>query len=136
MGSVRTHKDLNAWREAMMLAEMVYRRTIGFPKEEAFVLTAQVRRAAISIPSNIAEGAGRHSAKELVQYLNVARGSLAELETQLELAVRLGYIERDAELLRQVTIVGKLLTGLRRSVGKQQAIPALTSNNQQVTSNN
>jgi four helix bundle protein len=84
------HKDLVAWREAMSLVEAVYRDTENFPRDETFGLRAQVRRAAVSVPSNIAEGSGRNSPGELRQFVGIASGSLAELETQLELSVRLG----------------------------------------------
>jgi four helix bundle protein len=116
MDTVRTHRDLLAWQEAMRLVEMVYRGTAAFPKEETYGLTMQMRRSAVSVPSNIAEGAGRNSTKELVQYLGVASGSLAELETQLELSVRLGLSRGEAECTAQVSRVGKLLVGLRNSL--------------------
>ena len=116
MVATKSHKDLIAWQEAMRLVEMIYRRTAGFPKEEVYGLAAQMRRSAVSVPSNIAEGAARNSAKELLQYLGVASGSLAELETQLDLTARLGLGNADTECVRQVSRVGKLLVGLRNSV--------------------
>lgn len=100
----------------MRLVEMIYQRTAAFPKQEVFGLSAQLRRSAVSIPSNIAEGAGRNSTRELFQFLGVASGSLAELETQLEIAVRLGFLEQGTECSEQVSRVGRLLTGLRRSI--------------------
>src|SRR5262245_9751674 len=109
-----SHRDLLAWQEAMRLMEMVYRNTAGFPREEVFGLTAQLRRSAVSVPSNIAEGAARNSPRELFQFLGIANGSLAELETQLEIAVRLGYLDARTECPRQLSRVGKLLIGLRR----------------------
>lgn len=121
MGTVRTHHDLFAWREAMTLVELIYRRTAAFPKEEVYGLAAQMRRSAVSVPSNIAEGAGRNSSKEFVQYLGIASGSLAELETQLELAVRLGLGAPESECTNQVSRVGKLLVGLRNSLRKRAA---------------
>jgi four helix bundle protein len=116
MAATRTHRDLFAWQEAMRLVELIYRRTTNFPKEEIYGLAIQMRRAAVSVPSNIAEGAGRNSTRELVQYLGVASGSLSELETQLELAARLGLGTPDPECAQQVARVGKLLVGLRNSV--------------------
>jgi four helix bundle protein len=110
-----THRDLLVWREAMDLVEVVYRDTATFPNQETFGLTAQMRRAAVSVPSNIAEGAGRNSSGELVQFLGVACGSLAELETQLEVAVRLGYLKPNAESVIQSGRVGMLLRTLRKS---------------------
>ncbi len=86
----RPHYRLEAWKEAMALVKMVYERTRGFPREELYGLTNQIRRAAVSVPSNIAEGAARTSKKEFVQFLSVARGSLSELETQLLISVDLG----------------------------------------------
>ena len=110
------HHKLLAWQEAMSLAQVVYEKSRSFPKDEMFGLTAQMRRAAVSIPSNIAEGAARNSSRELFQFLGVAGGSLAELETQLELAVRLNYIERSDEVLEQVNRAAQLLLALRKSI--------------------
>ena len=103
----------------MRLVEMIYRATALFPKEETFGLRAQLRRSGVSIPSNIAEGAGRNSSRELLQYLGVANGSLAEVQTQLEIARRLGYLESGAECQKQASVVGKLLIGLRRAIQKR-----------------
>jgi len=86
MSAPNDHRKLVAWQEAMKLVEMVYRETACFPKEEIYGLVSQIRRAAVSVPSNIAEGAGRNYSKELLQFIGIASGSLAELETQLELA--------------------------------------------------
>jgi four helix bundle protein len=88
----RTYRELLVWRKAKQLALLVYRETEGFPKAELFGLTSQIRRAAISIPSNIAEGQGRITRGEFRQFLGHARGSLLELETQLEIAYELGYL--------------------------------------------
>ena len=87
----KPHKNLNLWKSAMDLVLKVYKGTKRFPGSEAYGLINQIRRAAVSIPSNIAEGAGRRTKKEFIQFLFVARGSLSELETQLEIANRLGY---------------------------------------------
>jgi len=114
MKSASNHRELVAWQEAVRLVEMIYRKTADFPKEEAFGLTAQLRRTAVSIPSNIAEGAGRNSSRELAQFLGVASGSRAELDTQLFIAVRLGLIEAESEIITQLERVGRLLTALRR----------------------
>jgi len=117
-----THRDLLVWQEAMILAEAVYKATANFPKEENFVLTSQLRRAAISVPSNIAEGAARNSSRELAQLISIASGSLAELGTQVELAARLHYLESNEHLLAQVDRVGRLLSGLRKSVRGKAAM--------------
>jgi|GEM_PF-342092 len=90
-GEVRTHKDLELWKAAMELAKAVYQVTDRFPKEEVYGMTAQMRRSAVSIPCNIAEGAARYSKKEFIQFLYIALGSLAELETQWILAADLGW---------------------------------------------
>lgn len=111
-----THRDLAAWREAVALVVAIYRQTASFPKEEAYGLTSQIRRAAVSIPSNIAEGAGRNSSRELLQFLGITCGSLAELDTQLELAVQLGYMNSTAEVINQASRVGMLVRLLRRSI--------------------
>ncbi|HZM45125.1 MAG TPA: four helix bundle protein [Burkholderiales bacterium] len=108
-------RDLLAWQEAMNLAVLTYRITSNFPKEETYGLTAQARKAAISIPSNIAEGNARNSLREHYYLFGVAAGSLAELETQLELAARLEYFSVDPAMTRQLQKVGMLLHALRRS---------------------
>ena len=87
----RPHERLEVWRDAMSLVEAVYRHSAKFPDSERFGLTAQIRRAAISVPSNIAEGAARRSTPEYMRFLSMARGSLSELDTQLKIAARLGY---------------------------------------------
>ena len=110
-----THRNLLAWQEAMTLVEKVYRDTDALPRDELFGLRTQIRRAAVSVPSNIAEGAARSSPAELVHFLSIACGSLAELETQLELAVRLGYMPPTASSVAQATRVGMLVRTLRRS---------------------
>jgi four helix bundle protein len=115
MSTIRSHRDLVAWQEAMNLVEMVYQQTAGFPKAETYVLVAQTHRAAISVPSNIAEGAARNFGRELYRYLGIAMGSLAELETQLELAIRLKYLPEKPEVFSQVRRVGRLVNGLRNS---------------------
>jgi four helix bundle protein len=116
MSTPTTHRNLRAWREAMQLAKVVYRETADFPREERFGLTAQIRRCAVSIPSNLAEGAARNSTGELVQFLGITCGSIAELETQLELAVELGFLKSEALSIEQTARVGMLVRLLRRSL--------------------
>jgi four helix bundle protein len=118
--ALNTHKDLQVWKIAMDLVTEVYAVTNCFPREELYGLTSQVRRAAISIPSNIAEGTARHSRKEFVQLLHVASGSIAELETHLLLAARLGFGSTESVLIRTEE-VRKLLLGLLRAL-KQKPI--------------
>jgi four helix bundle protein len=115
---IRSHRDLIAWQRAMDLVVAVYQATKTYPKDELYALTSQTRRAASSVPANIAEGQGRRSRKEFCQFLSNARGSLLELDTHLELAVRLGYLaeEKYRELYGQLHEVGRLLNGLLRSL--------------------
>ena len=121
MATVNSHRDLIAWREAIRLVEIVYRDTSGFPNEETFGLKTQLRRSAVSVPSNIAEGSARNTTGELVQFLGIARGSLAELETQLELAVRLGFVSKTTDAANQVNRVGRLLSALLKSLQRRVA---------------
>jgi four helix bundle protein len=116
--AIRSYRDLIVWQRAMALAEEVYRVTRAFPKEEIYGLTSQMRRAAVSIPSNIAEGQGRQGRGELLQFLSVARGSLAELGTQLTRATRLGFVpaESDQTLNNLLAEVGRLLNALRNTL--------------------
>ena len=116
MGTQAIHCDLVAWQEAMTLVEAVYRDTNGFPQREMFGLTAQIRRAAISIVSNIAEGAARNSRKEFTQFVGISCGSIAVLETQLALSVRFGFLGSEAECIGQTARVGKLVRNLRKSL--------------------
>jgi four helix bundle protein len=117
----KPHKKLDVWQAGMKATEMVYKLTAKFPDEEKFGLVSQMRRAAISIPCNIAEGAARQGKKEFRNFLSMAQGSLSELDTQLEIAVLLGYLstesvsEIDAQLLR----IDKMLSGLIRSLTKR-----------------
>lgn len=112
----RPHTDLKLWQEAMRLAEDVYTLTNTFPKAETYGLISQTRRAGISVPSNIAEGAARGSKKEFIQFLMIARGSLSELDTQLELARRLGFVARESSVHKQIDDVFGLLNGLLNSL--------------------
>ena len=109
-----TFEDLNAWKQAMELVYDVYLVTSKFPKSETYGLAIQMRRAAVSIPSNIAEGKGRSTGKDFAHFLHQARGSLHELQTQILIAVRLEYMQPDVKdrLLEQTRVVGRLLHGL------------------------
>ncbi|HVT97185.1 MAG TPA: four helix bundle protein [Acidobacteriaceae bacterium] len=110
----RYFRDLLVWQKSMQLAKAVYQGTSGFPKSEVFGLSGQMRRAAVSVPSNIAEGHGRLSDGSMRVFLAQARGSLYELETQIELASGLGYLELEAEkeLLESCREIGRMLNGL------------------------
>ena len=115
---VRPHYRLEAWKVSRALVKRVYEITRAFPPVEIYGLTAQMRRAAISIPSNLAEGAARTGQKEFAQFVNIANGSLSELETQLLLSADLGYLDSDHEIFSQVDQVSALLQGLHRSISK------------------
>jgi four helix bundle protein len=116
---IKSHRDLIVWQKAMALTVEVYQVTKAFPKEELYGLTSQLRRASSSIAANIAEGKGRRTDKEFQHFLVTARGSLMELDTHLELAVRINYLTSEVfEHLRvQLIEVGKTLNGLIRSLG-------------------
>ena len=111
---MESYRDLIAWQKAKELAIDIYACTREFPKTEVYGLMAQMRRAAISVPSNIAEGKGRQSQRDLVQFLHHARGALLELETQLEIAHELGYVEQFAfrRIDTKTKELGKILNGL------------------------
>jgi four helix bundle protein len=123
---MQSYKELLVWQVSMDLVADVYRATKGFPREEIYGLTSQVRRSAVSVPSNIAEGQGRASRGEFVQFLCTARGSLFELETQMIIAKELGYLdpENGAEMIHKLTRVAQLLNGLITSL---RALPGKRS---------
>jgi four helix bundle protein len=116
MDRIVSHKDLVVWQKSIALACKVYAGTRLLPRDERFGLTSQLRRAAVSIPSNIAEGSARHSRAEFIQYLHRSRGSLAELETQFVIASRLVLLSDAATTLEEIAEVGRLLNGLIRSL--------------------
>lgn len=113
---VRTFRDLVAWQKAMALARSVYVVTADMPDTEMFGLTMQIRRAAVSVPSNIAEGHGRQSRADYLRFLRVARGSMAELSTQVELASQIGVLPCPDSLWEQLEEADRVLQGLIRSV--------------------
>lgn len=117
-----THRDLDAWKRSIELVVKVYKMTERFPKEEVYGLTSQIRRAAVSIPSNIAEGAGRTSDKEFMYFLSISIGSLAEVDTQLIICKELKLITSDIyeQLEIDITNVRKLILGLRRYLNAKQ----------------
>lgn len=117
----KNYRDLIAWQKAMELVEKAYKATRGFPKEEVYALTSQMRRAAVSIPSNIAEGEGRWSGNEFSHLLSIAYGSLRELETQILIAQRLSYLddEQVQTLFSMTEEVGRLINGLVNSLKRR-----------------
>ena len=119
---IRSYQDLDVWKKAMQLVTQVYALTQTFPKEEMYGLTSQVRRAVVSVPANIAEGWGRKSRKEYVQFLRIARGSLLELETLLLIASNLGYLsgEEAHSTLAQLEEISRMLSGLMSSLNSRK----------------
>lgn len=118
---VKNYKDLIAWQKAMDIVEFVYSATNNFPNEEKYILTSQIRRSAISIPSNIAEGSSRSSTKEFIRFLDIAKGSLKELETQMLIAERLKLIDKNEikNLLDKTEEVGRIMYYLKISLLKK-----------------
>jgi four helix bundle protein len=116
------HSDLIVWQKAMDLVTVIYKITATFPGEERFGLSSQARRAAVSIPSNIAEGHGRKSTGAYLNHLSIAHGSLMELETQIQIALRLNFVGADetSTLLVQTNGIGKMLNGLKRSLSAKE----------------
>jgi four helix bundle protein len=117
----KPHRNLEAWKQSMDLAVVVYRATETFPSQETYGLTSQIRRAVVSVPSNIAEGAARQTKKEFSNFLHIAQGSLSELDTQIELARRLGFLHETSwlDLESRMVQIDKMITGLIRHVAKK-----------------
>jgi four helix bundle protein len=115
---ISSFRDLKVWQAAMALAEEAYGITAAFPGKETYGLSQQIQRAAVSVPSNIAEGHARDSSKEYLHHLSIATGSLAELETQLELAARLRYLDesRLRAVLQNAAVTGMMLRALQRAM--------------------
>lgn len=120
---VESYRDLIAWQKAMELVESIYKLTARLPDAERFGLVAQLRRAAVSIPSMLAEGHARTSTREFARFLSIARGSLAEVETQVLIAERLGFVSRDAsrQVFEQCDEQGRLLRGLKKALDQRIA---------------
>jgi len=115
-GTLSDYKELLVWQKSMGLAEKIYQLTKHFPREELFGLTSQVRRSAVSIAANIAEGSSRGGRKEFVQFLLIARGSASETETHILLASRIGYLPDVTPLIEEITSIRQMLNALIRSL--------------------
>lgn len=115
---MRPHRKLDVWKEAIEFVAQIYEAVRSFPKSEQYALADQLRRAAVSIPSNISEGAARRTNSEFVHFLYVAQGSASEIDTQLEVAARLGYVsqEQKGDLDEKLDRISRMLSGLIRSV--------------------
>ena len=114
-----THKDLEVYKHSLDLVEQIYQLTARFPSSENFGLTSQLRRSSVSLPSNIAEGSSRGSTKDFIRFLNMASGSLAEIETQLIIAERIGYITFTPDLQNNIMAIRKMLYRLKQSLSKK-----------------
>ncbi|WP_412062148.1 four helix bundle protein [Rubrivirga sp. IMCC45206] len=123
-GRVDAYTDLKVWQAAMALADAIYDCTARFPKHETFGLASQLRRAAVSIPSNIAEGWGRGQTKEYLQFLRYSRGSLYEVETQIRIAGRREYVDAEEvrQILRDTDEISRMLAGLSKSLRRPKAL--------------
>ncbi len=118
----RSYQDLDVWKKGLAIAKFMYQATANFPVDERFGLTNQMRRAAVSIPSNIAEGHARLSTAEFQRFISIAMGSIAELETQILLSADLGFLTEaiTQEALRQLDEIGKMARGLHRSLANRR----------------
>lgn len=119
MTGIRSYKELRVWQGGMDVVEAVYRISASFPKSEMYGLTSQIRRAAVSVPSNIAEGHARSSTREYLNHVSIAQGSLAEIETQIEIARRLGYVRDVNSFFERAARLGKQLYALRDSLNRK-----------------
>jgi four helix bundle protein len=122
---VTSYRDLIAWQKAMELVDLIYRATRAFPAEELYGLTNQLRRSAVSVPCNMAEGRGRRSIKEFLRFLSIACGSLHEVETQVLVAERQAYVSQEGarDLLKRTDEVSRLISGLANALGRNQPSP-------------
>ncbi len=123
MTDIKSHKDLKVWQESMDLVTDIYELVQNFPAEDKYNITSKIKRSAVSIPSNIAEGAGRKSNLEFIQFLNIASGSLSELETQLEIAIRLKFITENEELFKKIIFIRIMITNLKKYLGNKPSSP-------------
>ncbi len=113
---VKSYKDLDVWQKSIELVKEIYILVKYLPKEETYALSDQIRRSAVSIPSNIAEGSGRNGTKEYIQFLYIALGSLCELETQIIIAKEIGYINNIEKIERDMTIIKKMINSMITSL--------------------
>ncbi|MDX9906152.1 MAG: four helix bundle protein [Bacteroidales bacterium] len=122
MEKLKSYKDLEVWKVSMDFVIDIYRITSTFPTAEKFGLTNQIRRSAVSIPSNMAEGSGRRNTREFIQFLYISNGSLSELETQLEIAFRLNYIKDYDSIVLKIMHIRKMLINLIHALNKKLTV--------------
>ena len=129
--TIRSYRDLRVWQRGIELVESIYVITQSFPKQEIYGLTSQMRRAAISIPANISEGHSREHTKEFRNFLSITQGSISELETELEIATRLGYVatQQFHGLMTQIAGLAKQVRALREALAKRIALQAKAPRN-------
>ena len=120
MAKLNSYKELEVWKVSMDFVTEIYQLTRNFPSNELYGLTNQMRRSAISIPSNLAEGSGRKNTKEFIQFLYISNGSLSELETQIEIAFRLGYLTDIESSMQRIRFLRKMLVNLIHSLETKQ----------------
>ena len=120
MAKLNSYKELEVWKVSMDFVTEIYQLTMNFPSNELYGLTNQMRRSAISIPSNLAEGSGRRNTKEFIQFLYISNGSLSELETQIEIAFRLGYLTDIESPMQRIRFLRKMLVNLIHSLETKQ----------------
>ena len=116
MNTIKSHYDLEVWKKSIELVKNTYSLTKCYPKDERFILVSQMRRSAISVSSNIAEGAGRRSPKEFANFLNIALGSIAELDTQFIISKELNYLENILEIQKQIKLIRIMISSLIRKL--------------------
>lgn len=123
MAEIKTHKDLLVWKKGIDLVEQIYKFTKQFPKEELYGITNQMRRCAVSIPANIAEGSGRKNKAEFIQFLHIALGSASELETHLIISQRLGFLSINSydEIINALNEIIKMICGLINSLNSTRS---------------
>jgi four helix bundle protein len=126
---IKSYQDLNVWQKAMDLVVVIYKATAAFPKTETYGLTNQLRRAAVSVASNIAEGSAKRSTREFIRFINIASGSVAELQTQIILSQRLDYFDEVTytRLIQKVDEIGRMLHGLQESLHERLDAHFLTT---------
>jgi four helix bundle protein len=120
----KSYRDLEVWQRSMQLAKRIYQITQKFPSDERFGLTNQLRRASVSVPSNLAEGHARFGSGEFSRFISISMGSVAEIETQILLSTDLGYLtgELSREILEDLETIGKMLRGLAKSISKRRHV--------------